>query len=127
METKNIFGEQISPCSNNPLTGFFRDGCCNTDARDIGEHTVCIVATEEFLQFSQEAGNDLSTPIPAYSFPGVKPGERWCLCAARWVEAYKNNCAPKVVLEATNETVLRHIPMKLLLEFAHYEKEVSRG
>jgi uncharacterized protein (DUF2237 family) len=120
MKTKNIFGETISVCSNNPKTGFLRDGCCNADSRDLGEHTVCIVATEEFLKFSQKVGNDLSTPIPKYSFPGVKAGDKWCLCALRWVEAYKNNCAPQIVLEATNETVLKHIPMNVLLEYAYY-------
>lgn len=121
MKNKNVFGEVISTCSNKPKTGFFRDGCCNTDVRDLGEHTVCIIATEEFLTFSKNAGNDLSTPIPAYSFPGVKPGDRWCLCALRWIEAYRYNCAPKVVLEATNETVLKHVPMKLLLEYAYHD------
>lgn len=123
MDNKNIFGEPLITCSNLPKTGFFRDGCCNTDPRDIGEHTVCIVATEEFLKFSKESGNDLSTPIPEYSFAGVKPGDRWCLCALRWVDAYKNNCAPKIVLAATNETVLKHISMKVLLEYAWYERK----
>lgn len=121
MDNRNIFGEPLITCSNKPKTGFFRDGCCNTDANDVGEHTVCIVATEEFLQFSKSAGNDLSTPIPEYSFPGVKPGDRWCLCASRWVEAYRNKCAPKIVLEATNETVLNHISMDVLIKYAYYE------
>lgn len=125
MENRNIFGEALITCSNSPKTGFFRDGCCNTDTKDIGEHTVCIVATQEFLDFSKKSGNDLSTPIPVYSFPGVKPGERWCLCALRWVEAYKNNCAPKIVLEATNETILKHVSMKLLLEYAYYNVKSS--
>lgn len=122
MKKTNIFGEEMALCSNSPITGFFRDGCCNTDDRDIGEHTVCVVTTEDFLQFSLETGNDLSTPIPAYGFPGLKPGDRWCLCALRWVEAYRNNRAPKIVLEATNETVLKHIPMKILLEYAYKKK-----
>lgn len=121
MHNKNVFGEPLITCSNKPKTGYFRDGCCNTDASDWGEHTVCIVATEEFLEFSKKAGNDLSTPIPEYSFDGVKPGERWCLCALRWVEAYQNNCAPKIVLAATNETILQHVPMDILIKFAHYE------
>jgi uncharacterized protein (DUF2237 family) len=121
MHKKNIFGEPLVTCSNKPKTGFFRDGCCTTDASDVGEHTVCIVVTEEFLEFSRMVGNDLSTPIPQYDFEGVKPGDRWCLCALRWVEAYRNNCAPKIVLAATNETVLKHIPMDILIEFAHYE------
>jgi uncharacterized protein (DUF2237 family) len=122
MNKKNIFGEALLPCSTKPLTGFFRDGCCSTDATDVGEHTVCIIATAEFLEFSKYAGNDLSTPIPQYGFVGVKPGDKWCLCALRWVEAYKNNCAPQIVLEATNETLLKHVPMDVLLEYAYYAK-----
>ena len=121
MENTNVFGEPLISCSNNPITGFFRDGCCNTNEQDSGEHTVCIVATKEFLEFSKKVGNDLSTPIPEYSFNGVKPGDRWCLCALRWVEAYAHNCAPKIVMAATNETILKHVPMEVLLKFAHYE------
>lgn len=119
---KNVFGEPLITCSNKPKTGFFRDGCCNTDSSDVGEHTVCIVATEEFLHFSKNAGNDLSTPIPQYSFEGVKPGDRWCLCATRWIEAYNANCAPKIVLAATNETMLKLVSMDVLIQFAFYEK-----
>ena len=119
---KNVFGEPLITCSNNPITGYFRDGCCNTDNTDVGEHTICIVATEEFLKFSKTVGNDLSTPLPEYLFDGVKPGDKWCLCASRWIEAYVNNCAPKVVLAATNETMLNHIPMHILIDYAHYEK-----
>jgi hypothetical protein len=122
MNGKNVFGEPLITCGDNPKTGFFRDGCCNTDASDVGEHTVCIVATEEFLEFSKKAGNDLSTPLPEYAFKGVKPGDRWCLCALRWVEAYKANSAPKIVLDATNETILNHISMEVLIQYAHYEK-----
>jgi hypothetical protein len=122
MNGKNVFGEPLITCGDNPKTGFFRDGCCNTDASDVGEHTVCIVATEEFLEFSKKAGNDLSTPLPEYAFKGVKPGDRWCLCALRWVEAYKANSAPKIVLAATNETILNHISMEVLIQYAHYEK-----
>lgn len=117
---KNVFGEPLVVCSLKPRTGFFRDGCCNSDETDIGEHTVCIVATEEFLEFSKKAGNDLSTPIPQYSFEGVKPGDKWCLGISRWIEALRANCAPKVVLEATNESVLNYVSMKLLIEHAHY-------
>lgn len=124
MEDKNVFGEPLITCSNKPRTGFFRDGCCKTNETDTGEHTVCIVATEEFLKFSKMVGNDLSTPIPSFAFDGVKPGDRWCLCALRWVEAYNNNCAPKVVLEATNETILRHVPMEILIQYAYYERVV---
>ncbi len=119
---KNVFGEPLITCSNKPKTGFFRDGCCNTDSSDVGEHTVCIVATEEFLVFSKNVGNDLSTPIPEYSFVGVKPGDRWCLCATRWIEAYNAKCAPKLVLAATNETLLKLITMDVLIKFAYYDK-----
>ena len=122
---KNVFGEPLITCSDKPKTGFYRDGCCNTDATDVGEHTVCIVATEEFLEFSKKAGNDLSTPVPQYSFKGVKPGERWCLCATRWMEAYRQNCAPKIVLAATNETILNHVSMDVLIAHAHYENEIK--
>jgi uncharacterized protein (DUF2237 family) len=122
MKNKNVFGEPLITCSEKPKTGYFRDGCCNTDSSDIGEHTVCIVASEEFLHFSKNAGNDLSTPIPVYDFEGVKPGDRWCLCAMRWVEAYHSNCAPKIVLEATHESILKYVPMDVLILYAHYEK-----
>ncbi len=116
----NVFGEPLETCSNNPKTGFFRDGCCNTDDTDYGQHTVCVVMTAEFLDFSYRAGNNLITPIPEWDFPGLKPGDRWCLCASRWVEAYQNKCAPKVCLEATNEKVLEMIPLDLLIQHAHY-------
>jgi uncharacterized protein (DUF2237 family) len=118
MENKNIFGEALIACSNQPLTGFFRDGCCNTDATDTGMHTVCIVATEEFLEFSKLAGNDISTPVPQYNFAGVKPGDKWCLCAERFKEAHENNAAPKVVLEATNEETLKVVDMDVLVKHA---------
>jgi uncharacterized protein (DUF2237 family) len=120
MENKNIFGEALITCSKMPLTGYFRDGCCNTDKTDLGLHTVCIVATEEFLTFSKTVGNDLSTPIPEWGFEGVKPGDNWCLCATRFKEAYDNNYAPKVVLEATNEKTLEIISIEKLIEHAHY-------
>ena len=123
MDGKNIFGEPLITCSNNPKTGYFRDGCCNTDSTDDGEHTVCIVATKEFLEFSKRVGNDLSTPLPEYGFEGVKPGDKWCLCATRWIEAYNNNCAPKIVLAATNESMLRHISMDILIQHAYYENK----
>lgn len=120
MNNLNVFGEPLIACSNNPLTGYFRDGCCNTDETDVGLHTVCIVATEDFLQFSKTVGNDLSTPIPEWGFAGVKPGDKWCLCALRFKEAYENDCAPKVVLEATNEKTLDVISMDNLIEHALY-------
>ncbi|MCC6816392.1 MAG: DUF2237 domain-containing protein [Saprospiraceae bacterium] len=113
----NVFGKPITVCSLDPLTGFYRNGCCSTGEDDIGQHTVCIVASEEFLQFSKKAGNDLSTPRPEYLFSGVKPGDRWCLCMLRWVEAYKAGFAPLVVLESTNQCVLKTIPFEVLLEY----------
>ena len=116
---KNIFGEKLITCSQEPLTGYFRNGCCDTDDTDLGIHTVCIIATKEFLKFSKEAGNDLATPFPESGFKGVKVGERWCLCALRWKEAFQNNSAPMVVLEATNEKTLDVIPMKDLISYAY--------
>lgn len=123
MENTNIFGEALITCSTSPLTGYFRDGCCNTDDSDQGMHTVCIIATEEFLTFSKTVGNDLSTPIPQWGFDGVQPGDKWCLCAARFKEAYDNGVAPKVVLEATNEKTLEVVSMDQLIEHAHYSLE----
>jgi uncharacterized protein (DUF2237 family) len=117
-ESKNVLGGQLTPCSLNPLTGFFRDGCCNTSYEDQGMHTVCVVATEEFLEYSKERGNDLSSPRPEFNFPGVKPGDRWCLCAARWLEAYKAGKAPKVILEGTHEETVAIIPITLLREYS---------
>ena len=124
MENKNVFGESLMICSENPITGYFRDGCCNTDDTDIGLHTVCIIATTDFLIFSAERGNDLSTPRPEFNFPGVKSGEKWCLCALRWKEAYQNNYAPLVVLEATNEKTLEVVTLDELIEHAHYETKI---
>jgi uncharacterized protein (DUF2237 family) len=115
---KNVFGEPLAVCSNNPLTGFFRDGCCNTGLQDHGSHTVCVVMTEEFLAFSKAAGNDLSTPVPEYVFPGLKAGDRWCLCAARWQQAFEAGMAPRVVLAATHERALEIVALKDLKRFA---------
>jgi len=123
MENKNIFGQPLIACSTSPLTGYYRDGCCNTDDTDKGVHTVYIIATEEFLTFSKTVGNDLSTPIPQYAFPGVKVGENWCLCALRFKEAYENDAAPKVILEATNEKTLDLISMDILIEHASYTQK----
>lgn len=106
MTARNVLGGQLSLCSADPLTGWQRDGCCNTDDNDHGLHTVCVVLTEEFLEFSQAAGNDLSTPRREYGFPGLHAGDRWCLCAARWEEARVAGFAPEVVLEATHEVTL---------------------
>ncbi|MEY4225405.1 MAG: hypothetical protein RL190_162 [Actinomycetota bacterium] len=102
----NVLGTPLEPCSLDPMTGFYRNGCCDTGSEDQGVHIVCAVMTEEFLAFSKERGNDLSTPVPMYEFPGLKAGDRWCLCAARWREAYDAGCAPTVVLEATHARML---------------------
>ena len=127
MEEKplNVYGKPIQPCSMQPLTGFYRDGCCTTGVDDLGMHTVCIIADEDFLNFSKSRGNDLSTPRPEYQFVGVKPGNRWCLCALRWVEAYEAGKAPFVVLEATNKDVLKNIPFELLLEYKYVGTEAD--
>ena len=117
-KAKNVLGTELKGCNDQPKSGFFRDGCCNTDADDLGAHTVCADLTAEFLHFSKEAGNDLSTPRPEYAFPGLKPGDRWCLCASRWVEAYEAGAAPRVVLEATHERTLEFVPLATLRRFA---------
>lgn len=114
----NVVGGALLTCSNAPLTGFFRDGCCSTGSDDLGSHTVCAVMTEEFLGFSREAGNDLSTPRPEWGFAGLREGDRWCLCAARWLEAYEAGCAPEVVLGATHVRALDVVPIEALLEHA---------
>lgn len=105
---RNVLGEPLETCSIKPTTGFFRDGCCNTGREDIGSHTVCVVMTSVFLDFSKSRGNDLSTPMPELGFPGLKPGDRWCLCAPRWQEALDASQAPRVVLRATHEGALAH-------------------
>ena len=101
-DQRNVFGEPITACSLNPLTGFYRTGCCETGPDDLGVHTVCAEMTQEFLEFSKRRGNDLSTPRPELGFPGLNPGDRWCLCAARWQEAFEAGAAPRVVLAATH-------------------------
>lgn len=116
-ESKNVYGKPLIPCSNDPLTGFFRDGCCNTDHNDQGMHTVCVQVTNEFLEFSRSKGNDLSTPMPHFNFPGLKEGDYWCLCAPRWVEAYNAGKAPNVRLESTHEETLAIIPLETLMKF----------
>lgn len=115
---KNVLGEPLQPCSHRPLTGFFRDGCCNTGPEDIGSHTVCAVMTDAFLSFSKAAGNDLSTPMPEYGFPGLKEGDRWCLCAPRWRQAFEVGMAPRVVLAATHERALDIVALHDLKRFA---------
>jgi hypothetical protein len=114
---KNVVGTDLEDCSFDPLTGFYREGCCETGAEDVGVHTVCAVMTAEFLEFSMQAGNDLSTP--RFGFPGLKPGDRWCLCASRWVEALAAGIAPPVVLEATHAATLEFAALSDLAHHAH--------
>ena len=114
----NIFNEPLEACSFDPVTGFFRSGCCETSEQDTGSHTVCAIMTEEFLKFSKSKGNDLSTPVPAFDFPGLNSGDRWCLCAARWLEAYDASSAPLIIAKATNKRALEIIPMEIVKEFA---------
>jgi uncharacterized protein (DUF2237 family) len=114
----NVFDDLLETCSERPVTGFFRDGCCNTDATDVGSHTVCVQLTKEFLEFSRFRGNDLSTPRPEFGFPGLKPGDRWCLCAARWLEAHEAGMAPRVYLRGTHKRALEIVPLELLRSFA---------
>lgn len=115
---RNVLGGELASCSTRPMTGFFRNGCCETGPHDLGLHTVCAVMTAEFLAFSKAAGNDLSTPVPEYAFPGLKPGDRWCLCAGRWKEALDAGAAPAVVLEATHEETLAIVPLGVLKDHA---------
>ncbi len=117
-ELRNVVGSVLQPCSMDPLTGWHRDGCCRTGAGDQGVHVVCVVVNEDFLQFSRSRGNDLSTPRPEYSFPGLQPGDRWCLCAARWQEAFEAGHAPSVVLEATHESALEFSDLENLQRHA---------
>lgn len=114
----NVLGEALLPCSSDPLTGFFRDGACNTRAEDQGSHTVCAVMTAEFLAFSKYVGNDLSTPRPEFRFPGLKPGDHWCLCAGRFLQAHDEGCAPRVDLRATHQRALDVVPFEVLREHA---------
>ena len=116
--SRNVLGEPLQLCSIKPITGFYRDGCCDTGTEDIGSHTVCVVMTAEFLDFSKSRGNDLSTPLPEFGFPGLKPGDRWCLCAPRWQEAFEANQAPRVVLRATHEGALTYCSLADLKRFA---------
>ena len=115
---RNVLGGELEPCSLEPLTGFFRNGCCETGPEDVGMHTVCAVMTADFLRYSMSVGNDLSTPRPELGFAGLKPGDRWCLCAPRWKQALDAGMAPEVVLEATHEEVLAIAPLSVLEAFA---------
>jgi uncharacterized protein len=114
----NVVGGALLPCSSDPLTGFYREGCCSTGAEDVGSHTVCTLLTEEFLAFSREAGNDLSTPRPEWGFPGLQPGDRWCVCASRWLEAYEAGYAAPVILGATHVRALEVVPIEALTRHA---------
>jgi uncharacterized protein (DUF2237 family) len=116
--SRNVFGDPLQACSLAPRTGFFRNGCCDTGPEDVGSHTVCVEVTEAFLQFSKMRGNDLSTPQPDFGFPGLKSGDRWCLCAPRWQEAFEENQAPRVVLRATHEGALEYCSLADLKKHA---------
>ena len=113
----NVLGTPLRACSMNPMTGFFRNGCCDTSSEDTGEHTVCILTTKDFLVFSQSVGNDLSTPRPEFDFPGLQAGDKWCLCLDRWIESEREGVAPQIFLEATHESVLEKVPLALLKKY----------
>lgn len=115
---KNVLGEDLQACGTQPMTGFFRDGCCRTGREDFGHHVVCAQVTQEFLDFSKSVGNDLSTPNPAFGFPGLKPGDRWCLCALRWKQALEAGAAPAVILESTHMLALEHVRLAELKAYA---------
>lgn len=118
IDNRNVLGGPLIPCSTDPLTGFYRDGKCNVGPDDIGCHAVCCVVTAEFLEYSKAAGNDLSTPMPMWGFPGLRPGDRWCVCASRWKEALDAGYACPIVLEATSEAALRYVSRAILEEYA---------
>ena len=115
---RNVLGGELSTCGTEPLTGFFRDGCCNTAAEDLGSHTICAVVTQEFLDHQRSIGNDLTTPLPQFRFPGLVPGDRWCVTAVNWLRAYEDGAAAYVVLAATNELALEIVPLDALRELA---------
>ena len=117
-ESLNVLGEPLQPCGTDPVTGFFRDGCCNTSSDDRGSHTVCAEMTQQFLEFSKFRGNDLSTPMPQFGFPGLLPGDKWCLCASRWLEAFNHDMAPKVFLTRTHKRALEIVPLEKLKQYA---------
>ena len=118
MAERNVLGEELEPCGTDPMTGFFRDGCCATGPEDLGSHTICAVVTAEFLEHQRSIGNDLSSPLPQYSFPGLTPGDRWCVTAANWGRAYAAGVPAPVVLASTNEAVLEIVPLEALREHA---------
>ena len=118
MSDRNVLGTELEPCGTEPMTGFFRDGCCRTGAQDLGSHTICAVVTAEFLDHQRSIGNDLTTPLPAYSFPGLVPGDRWCVTAANWLRAHADGAAAFVVLASTHERALDIVPLEALQEHA---------
>lgn len=118
IRARNVLGSELKTCSTEPLTGWYRDGCCNTGPGDVGLHTVCARVTREFLEFSRRMGNDLITPRPEFDFPGLKPGDKWCLCVTRWIEAFQAGCAPLVDLEATHISALEFVDLEVLKAYA---------
>ena len=118
MSERNVLGGDLEPCSSDPMTGFYRDGCCNTEGQEQVMHTVCAVMTDEFLAHQSAIGNDLSTPLPDYGFPGLVPGDRWCVTAHNWARAHNDGLAAPVVLASTNEAVLRMVPLEVLRQHA---------
>ena len=125
MPAKNVLGGPLQTCGMSPITGFYRNGCCDTGVDDEGVHTVCVEATAEFLAFSKSRGNDLSTPFPMFGFPGLRPGDRWCLCASRWQEAFEAGMAPAVILEATHMATLEWVDLESLKQHAVRTPEVG--
>jgi uncharacterized protein len=115
---RNVLGDELEPCGTEPLTGFYRDGCCRTGAEDIGSHTICAVVTAEFLEHQRGIGNDLMTPVPQFRFPGLEPGDRWCVTARNWLRAHEDGCAAYVVLASTHERALEIVPPEVLREHA---------
>ena len=119
---KNVFGQELQICCTSPMTGYFRDGICRTISEDTGTHTVCAIMTDEFLDFSASQGNNLITPIPLYNFPGLKAGDKWCLCVSRWIEAERAGKAPQIILEATHEKTLDYTSLEILIKYALINK-----
>ena len=118
MSERNVFGDELEPCGTDPMTGFFRDGCCSTGPEDLGSHTICAVVTAEFLDHQRSIGNDLSTPVPAFRFPGLAPGDRWCVTAVNWVRAHRTACRRRSSWPSTNEAVLGIVPLEVLQQHA---------
>lgn len=118
MADRNVLGDPLQACGTDPLTGFYRDGCCSTGPEDLGSHTICAVVTAEFLEHQRSIGNDLSTPVPRYRFPGLRPGDRWCVTAANWLVAHRDGCAAPVVLASTHERALEMVPIDVLRHYA---------